>query len=287
MAKEKRARLNVQALARRDRRLVGCIHASTDTDIISIDLAAGEPSVTTHFSQDKNYRWATFDGVGKAPFYDGRVLMIDDIYLMCMSVSPMGAGIIRKEFDTTNFADIWLSDPESIKSKLKKERQFHKILALGLGYGMGPRKMVNAAYDAGYLLSFSEAKEFHKAYWNLFHGVRVLSDKLAAQVERDGFIVNPFGYRGVPEPRKAFNFFIQSSVSGIMHVFLAILAAKAPYMHLLTVIHDELLVEVPKDLLETFRKDKEAATKELNAQLGWSVDIRTGFAVGATWYDAK
>lgn len=287
MSKQKRARLNVQALARRDVRLVGTITADVGETLVSIDLAAGEPTVSTHFSQDANYRWATFDGVGKAPYYNGKVLMIDDIYLMCMSVSPMGAALMRTTFDAPGFVEQWLTDPEVIKKRLKKERQFHKILALGIGYSMGPKKMVNAAYDAGYVLTLAEAKAFHKAYWQLFSGIKTLSDTLTRQCERDGFIVNPFGYRCTPAPHKAFNAFIQSSVSGLMHVYLAILSAKAPYAHLLTVIHDELLMSVPTERLEEFRLAKESATDELNQQLGWSVAVRTGFAIGSNWYEAK
>ncbi len=158
---------------------------------------------------------------------------------------------------------------------------------LGLGYGMGPRKMVNAAYDAGYIISFAEAKEFHRNYWQLFAGLKTLSDRLAAQRERDGYVINPFGYRSVAEPRKAFNAFIQSSVSGIMHVYLAILTEIAPYAKLVTCIHDELLMSVPDKKLTEFKAAKEAATEELNTQLQWSVKVRTGWALGKNWYDAK
>ncbi len=289
--KKRESRLNVQALARRAETLMGCIGPEPDFVNISIDLSAGEPTVTTHFSGDPNYRYANFDGVDKAPYYDGSVLMIDDIYFQCTSVSPMGAADMRAAFDAKwpagSFVDQWLADPEHIKSKLKKLRTFHKMLALAKGYGMGAKKMVSASYDAGYLLNFADAKKFGDRYWQLYPGVKSFSDKLSAQVERDGYIVNPFGYRGVPTPHKAFNFFIQSSVSGIMHAFLAILGSRCPYMRLLTVIHDELLVEVPRDMLETFRLDKEEATRELNRQLGWSVEIRTGFVCGSNWYEAK
>lgn len=291
MAKRRDSKLNVQALARRVPELMACIGPKAEFVNVSIDLGAGEPTCTTHFSNDANYRYANFDGVGKPPYYSNNVLMIDDIYLQCASVSPMGAADMKAAFDANwpagSFVDQWLADPDIIKNKLKKLRNFHKMLALGIGYGMGAKKMVNASYDAGYVLAFTDAKKFGNSYWQLYAGVKRFSDKLAREVENKGFIVNPFGYRGVPEPRKAFNFFIQSSVSGIMHAFLAILGARCPYMVLLTVIHDELLVEVPKEMVEQFRKDKEEVTAELNRQLNWSVDIRTGFVVGSNWYEAK
>lgn len=285
------ARLNVQGLARKDKGLLSTILCDPGNILVSEDFSAGEPTVTTHFSGDTNYRWACFDGVGKAPEYRNGVLMIDDIYLMCMSVSPIGRDKMREAFNMKwgglSFQDQWLKDPEVIKSFLKAERQFHKILALGLGYGMGAKKMVNSAYEKGYLLDFQTAKRFHAAYWQLFSGVKRLADNLAAKVERDGWLLNPFGYRLTPEPRKAFNYFIQSSVSGAIHLYGAQLKAYAPYANIITCIHDEFLIECPEACVEELRHDSQLATDALNRGLGWSVNIRTGFAPGKDWYSAK
>lgn len=113
-----------------------CILPEEDCLTISIDLAAGEPTVTAHFSQDQRYRFATIDGVGKEPYYaaDG-VLMVDDIYLMVMSVSPMGKQLMWDTYHNHmfgdgkyNFVTQWMLDSEVVKSHLKKFRQFHKIL---------------------------------------------------------------------------------------------------------------------------------------------------------------
>lgn len=287
-----RRRLNVQGLARRAPELMTHIVPDEGHTTVSIDLAAGEPTVTSHFSQDKNYRYACFDGVGKAPFYKDGVLMIDDIYLMYMSTSPIGAETLRsafkyRSFDGLSFQDQWLKDPEVIKKFFKSERNLHKMLALALGYGMGWKKMVKQCYDQGITLEARLAKGAHRSYWELYSGVREFADRLALQVERKGFIVNPFGYRLTPPPFKAFNYFIQSSVSGIMHVFVAKLMAIAPYAHFVTVIHDEVIVDVPTECLHDFRIHVELATASLNFDLKWSVNIRTGFAPGKSWYEAK
>jgi hypothetical protein len=258
---------------------------------VSIDLASGEPTVTSHFSRDPNYLYATFDGVNKAPFWKNGVLMIDDIYLMTMSVSPIGRARIeelwRSSFDGLSFAEAWIKDPDIVKRLLKKERDLHKMLALALGYGMGPKKMVKQCYDKGHDLPFKTARDFYTAYWDLYAGIRSLANRLGARIKRDGYIVNPFGYRLTPPPHKGFNYFIQSSVSGIMHVFNWKLFTIAPYASFITVIHDEVLADVPEDRIEDFRKHKTQATDSLNADLKWSVAIRTGFAVGKDWYEAK
>jgi hypothetical protein len=510
------ARLNVQGLARRDPGLMKCILPEVGHVTVSMDLAAGEPSCTAHYSGDVNYRYATIDGIGKAPEYRDGVLLIDDIYVMVMSVSPLGREYLSHTyhnhcFPAGNFVEQWLADAEVVKSFLKKQRQFHKILCvaegtlirvrdrgwlpvelvqagaevwdgeawvttdgplrtgerpvieiegvqltpdhkilskdgwrdaeslaakagregalfysedarrfqgpragwrdvwsmvrlvgrsadcrqaplracrlwvrtcvenvrqrvrskcttrgaasgsntkaartvcaslsasiatsltttlssyyeaaqrmktsspvrpeqrldarpvydlincgpnnrfmlrngvaahncLGLGYGMQPRKMCDSAYNAGYALDLMTAKGFFNAYWQLFKGVRKLADRLARQVEIDGYLVNQFGYRMTCEPRLAFNYYIQSTVSGIMHVFVAKLQALAPYALFNTVIHDELLADVPRERLDDFRDAAKRATDSLNADLRWTVDIRTGFAIGEEWFSAK
>lgn len=270
---------------------MSCIAADPGYITVSIDLASGEPTVAGEFSQDKNYLYATYDGVGKRPSYQNGILMIDDIYLMVMSVSPIGKDVMKKLYDKKwpagSFADQWMADAEVIKKEIKVERNFHKMLSLGLGYGMGGRKMVKSAYENGYELNFKTAKEFHAVYWMLFKGIRAMADRLALQMERDSYIVNPFGYRYTCEPAKAYNYWNQSSVSGIMHVFTAKLAAAAPYSKFVTVIHDENLMDIPEDKVEQFRKDVKITTDSLNDDLQWSVKIRTGFAVGKNWMEAK
>lgn len=286
--------LNVQGLARREESLMGAIKARPRHSFVSVDLSAGEPTIITHFSKDPNYFNATFGMVGKAPFYDdNEVLQIDDIYLMGASVSPVGRDAIfdafHSTFDGLSFADMWLKDPEFIKKELKSTRAFHKILILGLGYSMGPKKMCESAFQAGYVLSMKDAKAMFKAYWGtLFPKVKSLATRLESQYKQTGFLINPFGYRIVPDPSyKALNYFIQSSVNGIMAALNIKFFALAPYAKFVTVIHDELIIEVPDDKLEDAREAMRLATESLNQDLGWQVNVRTGWAVGKDLYTAK
>lgn len=158
---------------------------------------------------------------------------------------------------------------------------------LGLGYGMGPKKMKAQAYDNGFDLHLKDAKAFYKIYWDLFSDVRRLSDKLAAKVENDGYLVNPFGYRLTPPPFKALNYFIQSSVSGILHIYTAKLMAQIPWANYVTCIHDELILEVPKDRLDDFTRAKEIAVSSMNDDLGWDIKVRMGQVSGVDWFEAK
>ncbi len=269
-----------------------CIKSEPGHTTVSIDLASGEPTVTSHFSQDPNYLYATFGGVGKRPFYKNGVLMIDDLYLQTMSVSPIGREKIwrachSQDFNGKSFVDQWIADPEVIKKFFKSDRDLHKMLCLALGYGMGPKKMMKQCYDKGFHMDLRTAQDFYRAYWDLYAGVRKFADRLGMSIKQRGYIVNPFGYRLTPPPHKAFNFFIQSSVSGLMHVFNMKLFTIAPYSRFITVIHDETLADTPDDKVELFRNHKDMATASLNEDLKWTTNIRTGFAIGKDWYEAK
>ena len=285
--------LNIQGMSRKEPRLMRGLVADPGHVFVSVDLAAGEPTITTHFSQDPYYRSATFDMVGKAPYYDSQgVLMIDDIYLMGMSVSPMGQALMYETFGQRfgdfTFTEQWLRDPEVIKTRLKRERAFHKILILGLGYAMGPKHMVESAFKAGYELSLKQAKAFFKAYWNLFSEVRNLATALEAQFNAQGYLENPFGYRLVPDPSyKSLNYFIQSSVSGLINALCVKFFTVCPVAQFVTVIHDEIIFQVPESHLSEAKVLFDKSVESLNADLNWSVNVRCGWKPGKDFYEAK
>lgn len=253
---------------------------------------AGEPSITAHFSGDANYKYAVNDGVGVPPYYDDTgLLKIDDIYLTVMSKSPIGKAEMRELFDMKfnglTFSEQWIKDKEVPLAIIKPMRTLLKGWGLGLSYGMGAASLVNHSYAAGYVLSPQDSKAFHHVFWTTFSGVRDFARRLSKIVKKQGYLINPFGYRCTPEPHKAFNAFIQSSVSGLINVLCMKLFTIAPYARLITIIHDELLVEVPEELVHRLQEDLIAAVKSLNDDLGWSIAIRTGFVVGNDWYEAK
>lgn len=279
--------------------MVGCVTVNSGLIVVRqhgqcyvVSNCAGEPTIVAEMSKDPAYRYAVCDGVGQRPYYKDGTLYIDDVYLMVMSRSPIGKDYLRGVVDNWDvsgktFTDQWMEDREAILKVVKTQRNTHKIMVLGLMYGMGPTTMVKHMYNKGYQLTPKDAKAFHTEFWSTFGGVKAFSKAAQRTVERDRRLVNPFGYRCVPEPHKAFNAYIQSSVNGIIGVFCIKLFTIAPYAKLITIIHDELLVEVPDDKLEQFRTDSVTAVQSLNDDLGWSIAIRTGFVVGKDWYDAK
>ena len=287
-------KLNVQAMARKEERLMGNIIADPGHVFVSIDLSAGEPSIITHFSQDPYYRAAIFDMVGKEPYYDASgVLMIDDIYLMGMSISPMGKDRLRDvfqnhKFDGLSFAQAWTKDPEIIKAFLKAERAFHKVLILGIGYAMGPSKMTLEAFQEGFQLDLQDARKFFKSYWKLIGKVQGLSDNLTERATETGYLINPFGFRCVPDPMyKSLNYFIQSSINGLISCLCVKFFDVCQDAKFITIIHDEVILQIPEDKVQEAKALMQKAVESLNEDLGWSVKIRTGWAPGKDMYTAK
>lgn len=285
------ARLNVQGLARQDKGLMSCMLPDSGYTFVSIDQTAGEPSVTTHLTRDKMYHYANFGGIGKAPFYKNGVLHIDDIYLMYASVAPIFAEEVRKAFDEKydglSFSEQWLKDAEVIKARLKRIRKNAKWQALGFAYGLGPKKLKVQAYDNGFRMDDDQCLACYKAYWQLFKGIKEYQNILSQAMEERGWLENPFGFRYTCPPHTAFNYMIQSSVSSILNWFTSELMERAPYARFVTIIHDELIAQVPEGKTDEYFMTKEQVVQDINSQLKWSVNLRFGFAVGRNLYDAK
>ena len=289
MLGETMAKLNVQGLSRRDEGLMRCFVPDEGYTAVSCDLSAGEPTATSHFSQDKNYLNASFNMVGKEPYYDrDGVLQIDDIYLMVASVSPLAKDVMKDLF-SANFSEQWLDNADVIKKNKDVNRPLHKALTLGLGYSMGPKKLVDTAFNSGHEISLSTAREFFNAYWKLFADVKKLGERLETQYLKQGYLVNPFGYKLTPDPSyKALNYYIQSTVSGIMHILCEqFFHKRAPWCRFITVIHDEVLFDCPTDRLTEAKQLMIEAETALNTLLGWTVQVRVGWEIGDDWYEAK
>ncbi len=311
LKKGKRGGANLPALSRKDKSFMGCFLPDPGCAFISQDVIALEPTITAELSGDKRYLYATYNGIGKRPYYDDDGwLMIDDIYLMSASRFPSTKNVLWQIFHTgkfskvnkdwqykiggegESFADVWLrlSDVEKdgIKDALKGPvRNFAKVACLGIGYGMGARKFRTTSEEAGTPIDHATAKGTINAYWDGYSGLKALRDTLSWTVKREGAIVNPFGYRCTPEDYKAFNAYIQSSASGVLDVFILKLFSEAPWLKFVALIHDEVIYQCPLDRVEEARQVALQCEKSLNDDLGWSVPIRIGFKLANTFAEIK
>lgn len=289
---KKLEKLNPQASARSEKLLLGVVKPPPDNVFYSRDLAAGEPTVVAHYSRDKNYFDATLGYIGKAPEYHGDILKIDDLYLTSAALSPMYKKLMRElfntKFGTLSFPEQWLTNKEVILAEVKKPRKLSKIFCLGLSYGMQPKKMVKQAYDSGFNVTLEQAKEFHRAYWQWAAGVKRFGDMMTKKFETDGFLVNQFGFRLMPDkPYKAMNYMIQSSVSGLMNILIPQILDECPHEKFVGIVHDELLSYGNQALIEESRAGTIRAQDRLNKTLNWSVPMRVGFIFSDNLHGAK
>jgi DNA polymerase I-like protein with 3'-5' exonuclease and polymerase domains len=286
--------LNVQGLSRKCESLMSCLLPDKGNSVVSIDLSSGEPTVVAQYSKDKNYCEANFGMLGKRPFYDGNgTLQISDVYFMTASVSPTASNLMREAFsrkwDGLTFSDMWVKDEERIKSELKKSiRDGHKTGCLMILYGAGPATIVDSMFKAGYDITLKQGQQFYSTYFKTFPGIKRLAKALFRKQDREGRLQTEFGYCVYPDAEhKTLNYFIQASVSGIMHALNSKFFELCDFAHFITVIHDELLVEIPTHRLDEAHELWNQAVDWLNNRLNWTVKIRTGWKVGDSWFTAK
>ncbi len=143
--------------------------------------------------------------------------------------------------------------------------------------------------------SKEEAQGVLDDYDDTFPGIKRYMRRLASQAERDGYIVNAYGRRIAVDPEasyKSVNYMVQSSAASLVKDRMLAVARwtckrKLP-IHLLLQIHDELILEVRKDLawnrplLTEFKSVMEAHGGHFSVPLPVELAITT-----RSWLDEK
>lgn len=287
--------VNIQALARRDEKLMSALLPESGYVFVSTDMSAGEPSIISQYTKDAKYKYFCFDGVGKRPYYDGSLLMIDDIYLAYASVCPIFSADIRRiteeyTYNGLSFYEAWVQNPDLIKEdkRVKSIRKNSKWICLGFGYGLGGKSLYNKAIEAGLNVTPKQCKDAFLTYWDLFEGIRAYAKNLEQYVTEHKWFNNPFGYRFVPtEPRKAFNGMVQSSVSSLFHWFGILMSHYCAEALYIVTIHDEDIYMVPEHGVKHYHSALKQVTDHINKELKWDVDLRFGAKDGRNLFEAK
>lgn len=284
--KKKRNKLNIQGLAIKSELLVGCMKSDPGRIFVAEDLVSGEPMITALLSGCPYYSFATYNGIGVKPFWQNGRLMVSDIYLMFGSVNPLTKQKVKELFDPEE----WQRDPEIVKAKLKKERSLNKLVVLSSSYGVGAKKLQSIFLENGYKVTLEQTKEVLAEFWNLFSKIKQKINSLSRQFEKDGYLINLFGFRCVPrKPQDSFNAANQSSVTGLMNYFMQLKFEKGKHLdqRFISVIHDCLITELPAEMVEETKLVTKDVLAELNAELGWSIPVRTDFHASTNFYGLK
>lgn len=198
------------------------------------------------------------------------------------------------DIHTTTAAEIWNVKPDEVT---KEQRRAAKAINFGIVYGIGPNSL---AESAG--ISFAEAKEFIQRYFDLYPELRAYLDETKALAASLGYVETLFGRRrylpeinsGVPPiraaaERMAINAPIQGSAADLMKLAMISVdgwvkkefgvAPNAP-VKLLLQVHDELVLEVKKELVPTVAKKVKELMEDVRR---FDVPIVVEVEVGRSW----
>ncbi|HUV16066.1 MAG TPA: DNA polymerase I [Pelolinea sp.] len=179
----------------------------------------------------------------------------------------------------------------------KDQRRHAKAINFGLIYGMSAFGLTRTTE-----LTLAEAENFVKAYFEKFPGVKSYLDNIRRVAAEQGFVETMLGRkRYFPQlkqavttqvkaraEREAINAPIQGTAADIMKVAMIRLHDSLREAELnaqvLLQVHDELLMECPKDELE---KTVEITQNVMESTYTLSIPLETDAAWGKNWGDLK
>lgn len=173
-------------------------------------------------------------------------------------------------------------------------RRRAKAVNFGIVYGIGAFSL---AKDIGTTVAL--AKRYIDDYLAHFSGVSAFMDKIVREAEKNGYATTYFGRkRFIPEilstnknvkaagTRIAMNMPIQGTAADIIKIAMIRvsdrLERELPQAKLILQVHDELIVESPKEYAEQALK---ILTEEMQAAVTLSVPIPVDAKIGNSWYD--
>ncbi len=180
------------------------------------------------------------------------------------------------------------------KKVTKEQRRLAKTLNFGVLYGMGPH-----SFSERTGVSFKQAQEFIKKYFEDFKGIAEYTEESVASIKEEGFSETLFGRkRFLPEinsrdarlraaaERMARNFPIQGTAADIMKMAMVKIdsemrktfgEALRQNVRMILQVHDELLFEVKADKTkEVSSKIKEIMENIVKLKASLRVDLSQG-----------
>ncbi|MDY3052142.1 MAG: DNA polymerase I [Ndongobacter sp.] len=177
-----------------------------------------------------------------------------------------------------------------------EERSRAKAVNFGIIYGISD---FGLARNTG--ISRSEAKEYIERYKATYPQIGEYMDNLVRQAKKDGYVQTYYGRRrDIPElssgnfnvrsfgERIALNTPIQGTAADIIKIAMVrvdqALRAGGFQARLILQVHDELIVEAPKEEAEAVGK---CIVEIMEHAANFPVRLRADMNMGRSWYDAK
>jgi DNA polymerase-1 len=247
---------NIPIRAEEGRRIREAFVAGPGCLLLSVDYSQIELVVLAHLSQDENLLAAFRDGT--------------DVHARTAAL-------------------IFGVSEDNVKPE---QRRMAKTINFGVMYGMSAFRLSN---ELG--ISRTDATNFITAYFNTYSGVRRFIEELIKKTEDCGYVSTILGRRRyIPAinsrnktekaaaERIAVNTPIQGSAADIVKTAMLRLdkrlAAEKSDAHILLQVHDELILECPKD---TAAKTAELVKTEMEQAVTLSVPLRVSVETGIRW----
>jgi len=184
--------------------------------------------------------------------------------------------------------------PEEMVTPIMRSRA--KAVNFGIVYGIGAFSL---AKDIN--VSRKEAETYIQDYLEHYSGIREYMEKVVAGAKEQGYVETMFGRRRyLPElassnfnlrafgERVARNMPIQGAAADIIKIAMIKvenrLEKENMQARLILQVHDELIVEAPKEEAE---KAAQILTEEMQNAVSLAVPMVAEANMGQTWYDAK
>jgi DNA polymerase-1 len=171
-------------------------------------------------------------------------------------------------------------------------RRLAKVINFGIIYGMGPQRLA-----AQLSISFADASDYIKRYFERLPGVRIWLDRTLEEARERGYVTTMYGRRRyLPElrggpggaraqaERIAINTPIQGSAADLIKLAMVRLHSTITEQKLaaqmLLQVHDELLLEVDHDAVEAAG---DAVRQEMEGVAVLCVPLRVELKAGPNW----
>ena len=180
--------------------------------------------------------------------------------------------------------------------ELKEKRRFAKIVNFAIAYANEP---FGLSQRVG--ISRKEAKQVIEDYYNTYKGVRRFMEEVPEQARQTGVVRSIYGrIRPIPAindrnaqiraraEREAINMPIQGTSSDIVKIAMLrvdeALRRENLRARMVMQVHDELLVEAPKEEAE---KVAELLRREMESAVELDVPLEVEVGIGDNWMDVK
>jgi len=182
------------------------------------------------------------------------------------------------------------------KEEMKEKRRFAKIVNFAIAYAVEPYGL---SQRVG--LSVKEAKQVIEDYYETYKGIKRSMDETPEKAREQGYTTSIFGRRRYfpsindrnfnvrsRAEREAINMPFQGTASDIVKLAMLrvdeSLRREGLKAKMIMQVHDELLIEAPKDEVE---KVSALLKKEMESAVTLDVPLVVEVGVGDNWMDAK